>query len=218
VVEEKLSEEGIGYVTRSINRENRSFAVDYILSDENWVVNVKGVNDRIRPMLRFINSYDGSCKTGGHLGFYREVCGKGLHVSEVKIGFSVKHRGNIIEMVLREINLIINEFVNNQYYSLQRKFVTLAERPIKNLDDFVKVTAENFKLFKFECSEKNPGPSLNARTVIETIERESLMLHTDPNLWLGYNAFNALVHDRLKRPFGAQQKIDATLFETVLSY
>ena len=29
------------------------FAVDYILSDENWVVGVKGVNDRIRPMLRF---------------------------------------------------------------------------------------------------------------------------------------------------------------------
>src|SRR5688572_2788808 len=32
--EEKLIEAGIGYQTRSINRENRSFSVDYILNDQ----------------------------------------------------------------------------------------------------------------------------------------------------------------------------------------
>lgn len=218
VVESKLNEEGIKYVTRSINRYNCSFAVDYILSDDNFVVNVTNTTDKIRPMLRFTNSYDGSCKTAGYLGFYREICTNGLHVSESRIGFSVKHRGDMVHVVLPEISSIMEKFMNNEFYSLQRKFVVLAERPIKDLSDFVKVTARNFKLFQFECSEKNPGPSLNARIVLETIERESALLHTDPNLWIGYNAFNALLHDKLKKTFGAQQALDAKLFEAVLNY
>jgi hypothetical protein len=218
VVEEKLQAEAIGYVTRSINRNNCSFAVDYILSDDNMVVNVKNTVDRIRPMLRFINSYDGKERTAGHLGFYREVCSNGLHVLKSRIGFSVKHRGNIVEVVLPEISSIVKNFMSNEFYDLQRKFNVLAERPIKDLEDFVKVTAENFKLFQFECSEKNPGPSLNARTVIETIERESRLLHTDPTLWIGYNAFNDLLHGKLKKTFGAQERLDANLFEAILSY
>ena len=71
---------------RSINRDNRSFAVDYILSDENWIVKVKNVNDKLRPMLRFTNSYDGSCRTSGHFGFFREVCSNGLHIAQSEIG------------------------------------------------------------------------------------------------------------------------------------
>ncbi|HEY5746089.1 MAG TPA: hypothetical protein VIU12_08445 [Chryseolinea sp.] len=55
-VETKLINAGVGYVTRSINRDNRSFAVDYILSDDNWIVKVKNGIDRLRPMLRFTNS------------------------------------------------------------------------------------------------------------------------------------------------------------------
>ena len=217
-VERKLNQEQIRYVTRSINRNNCSFAVDYILSDDRYVVVVKKGSDRIRPMLRFITSYDGSCPTAGYFGLFREMCANGLHVSESKIGFSVKKRGNVIQVVLPEISLLVEKFMDNEFYSLKRKFEVLAERPISNLDDFVKVTAENFKLFQFECSEKNPGPSLNARTVLETIERESRSLHTEPNLWIGYNAFNSILHDKLKKPFGAQTKLDAKIFEAVLNY
>lgn len=217
-VEHKLHDEQIRYVTRSINRNNCSFAVDYILSDDRYQVTVKNGTDRIRPMLRFTNSYDGSCKTAGYFGFFREVCSNGLHVSESKIGFSVKHRGDMLNVVLPEISLLVEKFMENEFYSLKRKFEVLAERPISNLDDFVKVTAENFKLFQFECSEKNPGPSLNARTVLETIERESQFLNTDPNLWIGYNAFNSILHGKLKKPFGAQKNLDAKIFEAVLAY
>lgn len=124
----------------------------------------------------------------------------------------------MIQVVLPEISLIVEKFMDNEFHTLQRKFEVLAERPISNLDDFVKVTAENFKLFQFECSEKNPGPSLNARTVLETIERESRLLHTVPNLWIGYNALNAILHDKLKKPFGAQKNLDAKVFEAILNY
>lgn len=217
-VEAKLIESGIDYVTRSFNRENRSFAVDYILSDDKWVVKVKSGNDTLRPMLRFTNSYDGSCKTSGYFGFFREVCSNGIHTAQSEIGFSVKHRGDIVEVVIPEIETMINKFMNNEFYSIHRKFKVLAERPIKDLKDFVKMTARQLKLFQFECSEENPEPSLNARLVLETIEKESRLLNTGPSLWIGYNAFNALLHNKLKKTFEAQKNLDARIFETILSY
>src|SRR5687767_6280748 len=89
--EQKLIDTGINYVTRSINRENRSFAVDYILNDEAYHINVKNGLDKLKPMLRFTNSYDGSCRASGHFGFFREMCSNGLHVAHSVVGFSVKH-------------------------------------------------------------------------------------------------------------------------------
>ncbi len=217
-VESKLADANIEFVTRSINRDNRSFAVDYILKDEKFIINVKNAGDVIAPMLRFVNSYDGSAKTSGHFGFYRQVCSNGLHVAHSKIGFSVKHKGDIAEIVLPEIAGLVTKFMDNEFYSLSRKFEVLAERPIKDLKEFVKVTAEKVKLFQFACSEKNPEPSLNARHVLDTIAREATLLNVEPNLWIGYNAFNELLHDKMKKTFDKQKDFDAKLFEAVLQY
>lgn len=214
-VEEKLIKSDIQYVTRSINRDNRSFAVDYILQDEKMVINIKNGMDKIVPMLRFTNSYDGSCKTSGHFGFFRQICSNGLHVSHTNVGFSVKHRGNIAEVVMPEIGSLVKTFMDNEYYSLRHKFEVLAERPITDLNEFVRMTASELKLFKFESSEKNPDPSLNARIVIETIEKEASLLGGGANMWLGYNAFNELLHGKLKKTFEQQKNIDSKLFELV---
>jgi hypothetical protein len=216
-VEHKLIGADIKYDTRSINRDNRSFAVDYILSDESYHINVNNGMDKIKPMLRFTNSYDGSCKTTGHFGFFREVCSNGLHVTHTKVGFGVKHRGNIIEIVLPEIKSLVGIFMDNEFYSLHKKFEILAERPITDLKDFVKYVCDKTDLFQYESSEKNPDPSLNARMVMDTVYREAGLLGVQPNLWLGYNAFNELLHSKLKKPFEAQKTLDGKLFETVLS-
>jgi hypothetical protein len=217
-VERKLIDAGIEYVTRSINRENRSFAVDYILSDESYHINIKNGLDKLRPMLRFVNSYDGSCKTSGHFGFFREICSNGLHVAHSNIGFSVKHKGDIVEFVLPEISSIVIKFMDNEFYSLHKKFEVLAERPIGDLKEFVKVTAEKLNLFQYESSAKNPDPSLNARLVLDIINRESSLLKSRPTLWHGYNAFNEVLHGKLKKTFEAQKNTDAKIFEHVLAY
>lgn len=216
-VEQSLKEADIRYEARSINRDNRSFAVDYILSDDRYVVKVKSGKDELLPMLSFVNSYDGSCKTSGHFGFYRKVCNNGLHVAETKIGFSVKHRGEIQEIVLPKIQELTEMFISNEYYHLSRKFEVLAERPIGNLENFVRIMAKDFKLFTYEASEKNPEPSLNARRVIETIQRETKLLGEPANLWVGYNALNEVLHNKLKKTFSQQADLDARIFEGVMS-
>lgn len=214
-VENQLRLANVQYAKRAINRNDCSFAVDYILNDDSFIINTSE-KDSIMPMLRFTNSYDGSNKTSGHFGFFRKVCANGLHIAHSNIGFSLKHRGSIVEVVLPEISQIIQKFFENEYYTLSRKFEVLNSKEITDLKGFVKFTTEKTNLFKFEASEKNPEPSLNARLILETIEKESDILGVKPNLWLGYNAFNELLHDKLKKTFEQQKALDSRIFESVL--
>ncbi len=215
-VENMLLDANISTATRSINRENRSFAVDHILNDDSLAITVKNGMDELRPMLRFTNSYDGSTRTSGHFGFYRKICNNGLHIAHSTIGFNVKHRGEIAEVVMPNIKYLIAKFMNNEFYELQRKFEVLAEKRIDNIEEYVKLTCEDLKLFMYESSEKNPAPSLNARTVIEIINRESTLLNTAPNMWHLYNAFNEVIHDKLKKSFQNQRDNDTKLFNYTL--
>lgn len=215
-VERQLKAANINFVTRSINRDDRSFSVDYILHDDNLTVEVKNNNDKILPMLRFTNSYDGSNKTSGHFGFYREVCSNGLHVAQSEIGFSVKHRGNIAELVMPEISFLIDKFMSNEYYEISRKFETLAKTAISDVNEFVKSVADDLGIFKFDKSATNAEPSLVAQMVIDTITKESRILGVTPNLWLGYNAFNEILHDKLKKTFDQQANIDSKIFDHIL--
>jgi hypothetical protein len=217
VVEENLIAAEIGYDVRSINRNNRSFAADYILNDDSFHIHVKGSDDIIKPMLRFTNSYDGSARTTGNFGFFRQVCQNGLHVATSTIGFHVKHTGDISRVVLPEIKMLVRKFMDNEYYTLQRKFEVLADSPITNVKEWVKMTADQMKLFQYEISEENNSPSLNARMVIDSIEQESTALRVQPNFWLGYNAFNEVLHNKLKKTFEQQRAADVRLFDTVLA-
>ncbi len=215
-VENMLLDANISTATRSINRDNRSFAVDHILNDDSLAITVKNGQDELRPMLRFTNSYDGTCRTSGSFGFFRSICSNGLHIAQSTIGFNIKHRGQIAEVIMPNIQSLINKFMNNEYYELRRKFDVLAESPITDLEGYVKMTCEDLKLFMFESSKENPAPSLNARTVIDIVNRESKQLNTAPNAWHLYNAFNEVLHDKLKRSFQNQRATDAKLFDYVL--
>lgn len=213
--ESKLIDADIYYKQRSINKDNRSFAVDYVLADDRYKVCVNGNVDVLRPMLRFVNSYDGSCKTSGSFGFWRKVCDNGLHVAHTEIGFSVKHRGNIADVVFPKMNEIVAKFMDNEFYTLKRKFEVLAERPVNNLEGYVKATAKSLGLFKYEASDKNPEPSANARFIFDVVARETAQLNTRPNQWIVYNAFNELLHGKLKKSFDQQKNLDEKLFETI---
>ncbi len=216
-VEESLINADVNYDVRSINRENRSFAVDYILNDESYHINIKNGMDKLKPMLRFTNSYDGTCKTSGHFGFFREVCSNGLHVANTNVGFGVYHKKSISSVVLPEIGGLVKKFIDNEFYSLHKKFEVLAEKQITDLNEFVKLTCDEMKIFTYSASEKNPTePSANARLVIDAIRKESSMLKVEPNMWLGYNAFNEVLHGKLKKTFEKQKTLDAQLFNTVL--
>lgn len=217
-IEQRLDGAGIGYLKRSINRGNRSFTVDYILEDNNMHVDVKGKADKIKPMIRATNSYDGSNQTSGHFGFFREICSNGLHIAEMELQFKQRHRGNVIEIVMPKIEDLVELFMNNEYYSLHKKFEVMAEKAISDVEGFVKYTLGKTGLFKYEKSEKNPEEaSMGAQYVIDIINNEAKELGTGPNLWLGYNAFNEYIHTQNARPFFLQEKADRKLFDAVMA-
>lgn len=215
VVEEKLINADVQYDTRSINRDNRSFAVDYILNDDRYNIIVANGKDIIKPMLRFVNSYDGSCKTSGSFGYFRQVCTNGLHVAETKMSFNVKHKGSIVEFVLPEIETLVSNFLNNEYYTLKPKAEFLSGTIVSDVQKFVKDVCKETAIFKYEKSDKNPEPSLNAEIVADTILAESRYLNTSPNMWLGYNAFNEILHTKFAKSFDVQKTLDGKIFDTI---
>jgi hypothetical protein len=212
--EEMLTDAKLNYHKRTINRNDRSFITDFII-DDNSQFSVKNKEDLILPMLRFKNSYDGSEKTSGHFGFYRKVCSNGLHVSQAEIEFSIKHNKNNTNLIMPRLNNLFDKFLDNEFYTITKKFDQMKEFKIINTKEFVKAILDKTKLFRYECSDKNDNPSKKSREVIEILNCEALLLNEEPNLWLGYNAFNAVLHGVLKKSFSQQERLDKKLFNEV---
>ena len=212
--EEMLTDAGLNYQKRTINRNDRSFITDFIIDDNNQF-SVKNEKDLILPMLRFKNSYDGSEKTSGHFGFYREVCSNGLHVSQAEIEFSIKHSKNNTDLIMPRLNNLFDKFLDNEFYTITKKFDRMREFEIIDTKEFVKEILESTKLFRYECSDKNNDPSKKSREVLEILDNEALLLDEKPNLWIGYNAFNQMLHNTLKKSFSQQERLDKKLFDVV---
>ena len=223
-VEEKLIIDAniTDYTKRSINKGNRSFQVDYILDDEkhNIVIN-SGKKDVIKPMLSFINSYDGSCKTRGSFGYFRQVCSNGLHIAVTMLDFNVKHRGNMAEIVFPKMDELIANFMNNEYYTLKEKATVLSDRKLSDVGQFVKEICDKTDVFKYEIGEKlgskNKIVSPFAEQVINSINFEAEYLSVTPNQWLAYNAFNEILNDgTFSKTFDKQHEFDSQIFNTIL--
>ena len=212
--EEMLTDARLNYQKRTINRNDRSFITDFIIDDNNQF-SVKNEKDLILPMLRFKNSYDGSEKTSGHFGFYREVCSNGLHVSQAEIAFSIKHSKNNTDLIMPRLNNLFDKFLDNEFYTITKKFDRMREFEIIDTKEFVKEILESTKLFRYECSDKNNDPSKKSREILEILDNEALLLDEKPNLWIGYNAFNQMLHNTLKKSFSQQERLDKKLFDVV---
>jgi len=212
--EEMLTDAKLNYQKRTINRNDRSFITDFIIDDKSQFT-VKNDKDLILPMLRFKNSYDGSEKTSGHFGFYRQVCSNGLHVSQAEIEFSIKHSKNNTDLIMPRLNNLFDKFVDNEFYSITKKFNRMREFEIIDTKEFVKAILDRTKLFRYECSDKNNDPSKKSREVLEILDNEVLLLDEQPNLWIGYNAFNQMLHNTLKKSFSQQERLDKKLFDAV---
>jgi hypothetical protein len=219
-----LDNAGIQYSKRASNYRNQNFKVDYILEDDAYHVNIgdkfknaKGV-DTIKPMLTAINSYDGSVRTVGGFSGFRKICENGLHVAHMKIGFSLRKRGaNTMEIIMPKIEELIAQFMDNEYYTIQKKFNVLAEGVVPDINEFVKYVLGKTGLAKYEKSEKNPDePSKIAQQIIDTIQKEAGQLGATPNLWLGYNAFNEYIHGVESKPFFEKERADKKIFNTIL--
>ena len=226
-MENKLLENNISTLTRSFNKDDRSFKAEYILNDDKYQVSVKDIKDNngniiksdlVRPLISLINSYDGSCKTTASFGYYRVVCQNGLHICKTNLGFSTKHSSNIIQIVMPELDAIINNFMSNEFFDIKKKFEVLAETPIKDMKKYVKFICKETGIFKFEKSDKNSDPSKNANDVMDIILKESKYFNAIPNLFNGYNAFNETLHKNMQKEFSKANEFDLALFDATMEY
>lgn len=209
---------GLEYDYRSINRHNnnKSFALDIVLGGEKHAYELKnGSGEVIRPFLRFLNSYDGSSKTSGTFGFFRQICSNGLHVPiATEIKFSIKHKGNMNALVMPSLQNLLHTFFDNDFFKIKRNFEIMQECPAN--EETLKTMVQDLKLWQWEKSEKNSEPALNSRMAIDIMEDEVAQLGGVSNMFIAYNALQNIVSNKLAMSFASAQKVEEKIYHKAM--
>lgn len=240
-MEEQLNAENLQYKVRSFNHNDSRFSVDYILNDDNKQIIVNdqknnGVDDTIVPMIRLTNSYDGSAKTAGYLGFFRKVCHNGLHMATTQMEFKIKHTVGNMEVFIPNIEELMKRFLDNELFSITDKIQKMKTHFIdeKHLDQWIKQLAKEEKVwvdegekryFKrlqeaqdkgLDISKVRPAhQSKNIDEVKGILLRDANNTGVEPNAWLVYSAFNEYIHAKVNNTFEKQKDIDTRVFNNV---
>ena len=240
-MEEELELEGLQFKTRSFNHNDSRFSVDYILDDDSKIITVNdqrnnGVDDTIVPMIRLTNSYDGSLKTAGYLGFFRKICHNGLHMTTTQLEFKVKHTKGKMKLFIPNIEQLVQSFLSNEMFSIQDKIQKMQTHFIdeKQIENWIKELAkqervwidnseENYlkRLQKAEQSGKDISKvspakeSPNIETVKSILIRDAETTRIKPNAWLLYSAFNEFIHSNTSQVFTNQKELDTKVFNSI---
>lgn len=227
-MEHELIEEGIQYSRRAFNHNDARFYTDYVLNDDSKVITVldsknNGIDDTIVPMIRLTNSYDGSVKSAGYLGFFRKICENGMHMTHTQIEFSVRHTKGNMEVFIPKIGDLVKKFMDNEMFSITDKIQKMKTHFIdeRKLEEWIKQLALEERVFvptnvsRAKGKEGVETESINAKLVKDIIIRDSLVTNTEPNAWLVYSAFNEFIHSTASKVFIDQKKMDVAVFENV---
>lgn len=240
-MEEELVLEGLQFKTRSFNHNDSRFSVDYILDDDSKIITVNdqrnnGIDDTIVPMIRLTNSYDGSLKTAGYLGFFRKICHNGMHMTTTQLEFKVKHTKGKMKLFIPNIEQLVQSFLSNEMFSIQDKIQKMQTHFIdeKQIENWIKELAkqervwidnseENYlkRLQKAEQSGKeiskvSPAKeSPNIETVKSILIRDAETTGVEPNAWLLYSAFNEFIHSNTSQVFTNQKELDTKVFNSI---
>jgi len=240
-MEEELVLEGLQFKTRSFNHNDSRFSVDYILDDDSKIITVNdqrnnGIDDTIVPMIRLTNSYDGSLKTAGYLGFFRKICHNGMHMTTTQLEFKVKHTKGKMKLFIPNIEQLVQSFLSNEMFSIQDKIQKMQTHFIdeKQIENWIKELAkqdrvwidnseENYlkRLQKAEQSGKDISKvspakdSPNIETAKSILIRDAETTGVEPNAWLLYSAFNEFIHSNTSQVFTNQKELDTKVFNSI---
>ena len=240
-MEEELKLEGLQFKTRSFNHNDSRFSVDYILDDDSKIITVNdqrnnGIDDTIVPMIRLTNSYDGSLKTAGYLGFFRKICHNGLHMTTTQLEFKVKHTKGKMKLFIPNIEQLVQSFLSNEMFSIQDKIQKMQTHFIdeKQIENWIKELAKQERVWidnseesylkrlqKAEQSGKDISKvspakeSPNIETVKSILIRDAETTGVEPNAWLLYSAFNEFIHSNTSQVFTNQKELDTKVFNSI---
>ena len=240
-MEEELALEGLKYQTRSFNHNDSRFSVDYILNDESKLITVNdqknnGIDDTIVPMIRLTNSYDGSLKTAGYLGFFRKICHNGMHMTTTQLEFKVKHTKGKMNLFIPNIEQLVQRFLSNEMFFIQDKIQKMKTHFIdeKQIESWIKELAkqdrvwvdnseENYLMRLREAEESGEDlskvipakQSQNIEIVKNILIRDAETTGVEPNAWLLYSAFNEFIHSSTSQVFAKQKELDTRVFNSV---
>jgi hypothetical protein len=200
-IEKVLNDNGIKFEVTYRHINNVRFYADYTITDDRYAYQMKGTNDKIRPMLRVQHSYNGLTKYKITFGYFRLVCTNGLTVpvqemKEFNLCIVGKHTDSI-KQSFKKLNAMMEHFAENAVQinlAITARYEALGGSWVKNP---VERLAEVLEATKIAMVDNKNFNTLN--DIMSRINHEAQI----PNLgykgrvndWLIYNGINQYLND-----------------------
>ncbi len=224
VIEQILSDKGIEYDVNYSMVNHAIFYVTYTINDPRYLYSIEGTNDKVKPQITVMHSYNGLVKYKIIFGYFRLVCTNGLTIpvaemSEFNLCIIGKHTKSILES-LHKLNDILQMFADNAE-NVCKKIVKKYDVLAKNIPASINTRIENALKEGGIISVDNK--SLNTlQYIINKAENDAnnveLGYNGTVNDWLIYNAINSYLFDSTLNMTAMEKQMekDSKVFEYLL--
>lgn len=175
--EELLNNAGIGYTVTYRQRNQAQFYIDYELDGNETDL---GNGDRVKPMVRLMNSYNGRVRYSFIFGVWRLVCSNGMFIQQEGSNLKLMHTLQIErdDAAGTSIDMVRNWMEETD--TLLDPARELIEQDVIELEDRI-----------MEVIEETNFPTRQAEAVMARANEEMEILKLRrANDWVVFNAFN----------------------------
>jgi len=184
---------------------NSRFELNFTLEDYPREI-VKG--DRIYPVVRVLNSYDGTQKYQSHVQVMREICSNGLTALVAEKVLKFLHTPQMVGSMGLEATLgSITEFLE-VYDDVEETFLELTEYSVDSIENRIE-----------EISEAVSFPKHLMEFAIETAQEEISKFGLPKTDWLVYNAMNFQLNHRSDNLLGRKAtRLDRDILHQLINF
>lgn len=200
-IERILDENNIQYEVTYRHINHVRFYADYIITDERYAYQMKGTNDKVRPMLRVQHSYNGLTKYKITFGYFRLVCTNGLTIpvqemKEFNLVIVGKHTDSI-KTSFKKLNVLMEHFAENAVQinlAVTARYETLGGHWVENPEERLAEVLEATKIAMVDNKKFNTLQDIMNRINHEA-QMPNLGYNGKVNDWLIYNGINQYLND-----------------------
>lgn len=175
---EKLLDENYIYHKKYRHNNNCVFWADYELEGKDMIIGEAKFDDKVKPLIRIMHSYNGSVRYKAVMGFKRQICSNGLWGYVFDTQFELRHsQGNLTKIFNNTINGVQKFLEQAQEFKL--KYDDMTDRMVTNPAERIElvVNSSNF-------------PKRQTELVLHRAMHEASTHNLPMSDWLIYNAFN----------------------------
>jgi|GEM_PF-3290001 len=202
---ERMMEGKFLYEKKYRHTDNCVFWADYELQGKELTIGPARFDDRIKPCVRIMHSYNGTIRYRAVMGFQRQICSNGMWGYVFDTQIDLRHSTGNLDKIFAGTLEGVDKFLE-QAETFKLKYDEMARRTVTNykerIEQIIAVTVFPKRQYDF---------------VVERVEKEHKEHRLPISDWLIYNAFNYQLNHNVDftKDEAYRMKIDASIIKYI---